>query len=81
MAIEFLIGEFPGDADETVALVNTSTGVPLPVHTFRSVEAAESFVQYCVKYGIKLNAPPAVLADGIQAQWAVWWDECGKDLP
>ena len=78
MALEFLIGEIPGSADETVALVDSCVGVPLPVHTFRNVEAAESFIQWTSRTAFqdirRLDRPE------LAKLWSRWWDIIGKDL-
>lgn len=82
MAIEFLIGEFPGDADETVALVDTCKGVPIPVHTFKSVEAAEDFLKFVDELGQSFGSfrLQRATAQDLEPIWDAWWEKRGKDL-
>lgn len=78
MALEFLIGEIPGDANETVALVDSGTGICVPVHTFKSVEAAESFIQWTSKTAFQDVRHLNQLE--LRDLWGRWWNLLGQDL-
>lgn len=80
MAIEFLIGEVPGSTDEKVALVDSVTGICVPVHTFASPEAAEDFLTYVRENqdGVDVRQLNQLELAGL---WDNWWEERGKSLP
>jgi len=79
MAVEYLIGEVPGSVEERVALVDSVTSVCVPVHTFRSPEAAEDFLTYVRENqaGVDVRQLNQRTLSGL---WNNWWEERGKSL-